>query len=102
MSALLQVEDTHEGSKADLFGVHLFDILPGADLSALAFWTHRVPPAFGCCVRDCYSVLFRKADLLRHTQAVHEKDVYPCEMCQLSYSRRDNLLRHIRAKHPES
>lgn len=37
--------------------------------------------------------------LRRHFRVCHKACVFPCDFCQSSFNRRDNLLKHLRDKH---
>ena len=48
---------------------------------------------------ECGLVLSQSRNLKRHFQVCHQATVYPCDLCNSSYNRFDNLQKHIRDKH---
>ncbi|KAK1087085.1 hypothetical protein LTR33_001244 [Friedmanniomyces endolithicus] len=53
------------------------------------------------CDQCTYSFRF-EGHLIKHEESVHGDAVYYCPVCPKSYTRHDNLGRHIRGKHPRT
>lgn len=60
-----------------------------------------VVPAFNSPVQcpECSQVLSQARNLKRHYQVCHQATLFPCDLCNCSYNRYDNLQKHIREKH---
>lgn len=51
----------------------------------------------GYTCRTCGMIFSVKANLQRHTEAVHEKRTYPCHICNKHFSQAASLVRHQKA-----
>ncbi|XP_076469103.1 uncharacterized protein LOC143299655 isoform X3 [Babylonia areolata] len=60
-----------------------------------------VVPSFNLPVQcpECSQVLSQARNLKRHYQVCHQATLFPCDLCNCSYNRYDNLQKHIRDKH---
>ena len=57
---------------------------------------------YPCTVLECNYVAKYEEYLKHHIQAVHQGIRYNCDQCAREFSKRSNLLRHIRAVHDKS
>ena len=61
------------------------------------FEAHLLQPKFSC--DQCGKVYTRKHNLVQHVKVKHQNFTYKCQECNLEYSSRSNLDVHVKAKH---
>ena len=87
------VEEQEEDEHMDYNPVEVPD---GAVVFGPAIQAPPPRPAFTCHI--CYRVFNKTAQKSKHIEAAHEPRK-KCPKCMESFTRRDNLMRHLRAKH---
>ena len=45
---------------------------------------------------------YKNKDAWVSHEASHDKPQYPCQLCDVAYTRKDNLKRHMKDKHTKS
>lgn len=48
---------------------------------------------------ECGKIIRQARNLSRHYQACHQSTILPCDYCDSTFTRSDNLQKHVREKH---
>ena len=56
-------------------------------------------PSVPCDDQNCEKVFVNNSKMRRHYKSVHERQTYPCDLCQFQAARSDQLKRHVRRVH---
>lgn len=79
------VECEYVTSRADVLGVHIL--------------THYIK--YPCEAAGCKKLFANRSSLLQHTRTFHNttKRIYSCSQCSYKSNQKNNLKRHLEAKH---
>ncbi|GFY42396.1 hypothetical protein TNIN_238641 [Trichonephila inaurata madagascariensis] len=67
-----------------------------ANLKRHTLQVHEKNDVFQCV--DCRKKFIRQNDLKRHSDSVNSTEKIVCEFCDTSFTRKDNLLKHLKNK----